>query len=340
MNSTIKSAYAFRHRDDVISASSSGGAFTAICEVLFADDKNNVVVYGAAFDSEMNVTHQRAQSMKECFKFRESKYVQSNMSGTLAEVKKDIEKGKTVLFTGTPCQVYAVKHFCEVNNINTEKLVLVDIICHGTVKPKVWDKYKLWLENKYKSKIQEFHFRYKGSRWKQYPVMVLFKNGKKLVNTHDARLYTTLFFSKLPLRESCYKCNFANLNRPSDISIGDFWGIQKVMPDFPKGNGVSEMLINTEKGEKIIQSIIDRNNDIQIEQCKSKGYIKYQHNLNRPTEKPAIVDQFNKDFEEKDFDYILRKYAGNNVKGKIKHCIKKFCGETGLTALLKTILKR
>lgn len=247
--------------------------------------------------------------------------------------------GKTVLFTGTPCQVYAVRHYCEHNNVDTSKLYLVDIICHGTGIAEVWEKYKEWLEEKYKNKIVKFDFRYKKAKWKSYPVRVLFEYGKELVNTHDARLYTNLFLSKLIMRECCYQCKFANLDRPSDLTIGDFWGISRVMPDFPKGNGTSEILVNTEKGEEILCGIAKLPH-ITIKECLSDAYIQYQHNLTSPTEKNPRREEFKADLERLPFDDVLRIYAGNNLKGKTIYLVRRTLGEIGLTDLLKKALKR
>lgn len=325
--STVRKVYAFRNRKDVLEKSSSGGAFTAIYEAIFSSFTGKVSVYGAVFDSAFKVVHQKARNIQECNKFRGSKYVQSDMSGIYPEIQKDLENGDTVLFSGTPCQIYSVKSFCKKKEINTEKLYLIDVICHGTVSPFVWEDFVLWLEKKYGSKLNEFQFRYKKSRWKSYPVMAHFENGKSLINTLDVRLYTELYLTALPLIEKCYCCRFANLDRQSDLSIGDFWGIQKVMPSFPKGDGTSEILVNTEKGEHLMQ-IIKQQTDVLIEECHSDGYIKYQHNLCNPTSKPKAFDQFQKDYREKGFEYVLRVYGGNTAIGRLKHRIKKFCRES------------
>ena len=338
----IKKVYAFQNTKEILKESSSGGAFTAICEAIFSMSQD-VSVYGATFDSELNVIHQKANTLEECKKFRGSKYVQSDMRQVYSKIKVDLESDKTVLFTGTPCQVFAVKAFCEKNCIPMEKLFLVDIICHGATMSSIWKQYKSWLEMKYHSKLVDFQFRYKGSRWKQYPVKAHFANGRELVNAHNIRLYTALFFTGLPLKDSCYQCQFANKDRISDISIGDFWGIQNIMPEFPRKDGVSEILVSTDKGIQVINQIYEMkksNSEIQIEECKSNEYVKYQHNLCKPTERPQNANRFRQDLKEKEFTYILKVYAGYNLKGKCLHCIKKICGESGLTDILKTLRRK
>lgn len=288
----------------------------------------------------MNVIHQRARTEQERRKFCGSKYIESDMTSVYKNIEDDLLADCTVLFTGTPCQVFAVNHYCKRKGLPLDNLYLVDIICHGVPNISIWKSYKKWLEEKEKSKLVDFQFRYKGSRWKQYPVRAVFENGKVLVNTHRSRLYTTLFFTALPLREACYHCKFASLERPSDLSIGDFWGIENVMPNFPKDGGVSEILVNTEKGESLIQSLKESlRGEFYIEECHSKKFIEYQHNLNKPTEKPQQIEQFRKDFQTYSFDKILKLYAGNNIRGKILHCTKKLCGELGITPILKQLLK-
>ncbi|QHQ59961.1 hypothetical protein Ana3638_03500 [Anaerocolumna sedimenticola] len=338
----VQTVYAFRNVESILKDSSSGGAFTAIYQSL-ENLRGRVITYGAAFDSDLKVTHQRAETFDEVRKFRGSKYVQSNMDGILPLIMDDLQQGKTVLFTGTPCQVYSVKHYCKVHEVKISNLLLIDIICHGTVMPSVWEKFKNWLERKYQASIDDFQFRYKGSRWIQYPVKVHFKNGKTVVNTHASRLYTTLFFTALPLREVCYSCKFANLDRCSDITIGDFWGIQRVMPEFPKKNGVSEIIVNTQKGSQIIECIKQMVNDdtgMHIKECTSDAYVKYQHNLKNPTQRPDLREQFIRDLEQQEFETVLKTYAGNNIKGKLLHVTKKVCGEIGLADFIKKVLKR
>ena len=336
---TVRSVYAFRHRDDVLARSSSGGAFSAICDVLFQNAAGKVVVYGAAFDGNWQVQHQKAQSRAECDRFCGSKYVHSDTSGVYRDLVGELARGKTVLFTGTPCQVQAVRRYCAGSGIDSRRLYLVDVICHGTAKPEIWKAYTAWLESKYHSKIAEFQFRYKQTRWRSYPAYVRFQNGRQLVNTLDARLYTELFLSTLILRDCCYQCRFANEDRPSDLTIGDFWGVESVMPAFPKGNGTSEILVNTDKGEQLLAGL-QALPGVCIAQCRSGAYRKYQHNLHTPTPKSRKLPAFQRDMRTKPFATVLKIYAGDQWRGKLFYAVRKTCGESGLTEMAKRLLAR
>ena len=166
----------------------------------------------------------------------------------------------------------------------------------------------------------------------------VFADGRVKVNTHDVRLYMRLFEKNLSFMEGCYRCQFASLDRPSDITLGDFWGIRRVMPDFPKKKGVSQILVNTEKGQELLRCLSDMARDTPgavMEQCRGEDYRKYQHNLNRPSERPREQPRWRKDMKEKSFDYILRRYGGNNPAGMAGHCLEKIVRETGAASLLR-----
>lgn len=292
-------------------------------------------VYGAIFDEDFNVIHARATEDEEFLKFRGSKYVQSNLGYCLRQVEQDLRSGLSVVFSGTPCQVAAVRKYAEQKKIDTSKLYLIDIICHGTPNPSVWEDYRHWLEERHHSKISSFSFRYQKARWKEYPMMAEYANGHRDVNSYDLRIYNKLFFTHLLMRESCYTCKFANMNRPSDITIGDFWHVKEIVSGFPYGDSTSLVLANTDKGIKLMEQVM-RNTQIVIKECFSDDYLKYQHNLNEPTSRPANIDEFWKDYKEHPFEYILQKYAGFGWKDHIKHGLKKGLAEIGL---LETIMK-
>lgn len=314
--------------------SASGGAFPTIIEALQEMGDNKLVVYGAKFDENLQVQHGRGTTQREYAEFQGSKYVESDLKGVFKKVEEDLIANSRVLFSGTPCQISAISKYLSAQNVMTNNLFLVDIICHGTPNVKIWNDFIKWLEKKYKSKVVEFSFRYQYAKWKDYPVRVKFSNGKIVVNSYETRLYMQLFAKRLIMRECCYSCPHARIKRCSDITIGDFWGIKTVMPDFPYNNSVSEVLVNTEKGNQIINHILmeaKTNTNVVIEQCLSDEYIKYQHNLNSATERPYNIEAFKRDYAEYGFDYVIKKYIGYSLLGKVKHCVRKICGEKGIS---------
>ncbi|MBP3635033.1 MAG: Coenzyme F420 hydrogenase/dehydrogenase, beta subunit C-terminal domain [Bacilli bacterium] len=319
--------YAVKNKNDTIRLnSSSGGVFFTLANYII---ENGGVVYGAIYDDNLNVVHSRIDNPKDLKKTHGSKYTQSNIGNCYNMVKKDLIDGKKVLFSGTPCQVNALKLFLK--NDDTENLILVDIICHGTPAPHFFNDYKKYMENKYKSKIKTINMRYKSekvfknnlnnnykSKSKVQPEVmgIFFENNKKYVSIPEFDIYYQLF--DLFIRKPCFKCPYANLNRNSDITIGDFHEFSSLLGSFNDGNGVSLVILNTEKGKKIFQNI---KNNFDVEKKNQKQCM--QPHLEKPLNEPKNYEKFNEDYKEYGFNYIVKKYARNNMKFKIKKSLYK-----------------
>lgn len=329
--------YAFKDTSNI--TSSSGGAFPAILKAVEEMEGRRPIVYGAAFDDCFDVRHIRAVSEEDFQRLRGSKYVKSAMGSSIGDAVSDLVNGEVVVFSGTPCQIAGMKKRVEQESADDSKLYLIDIVCHGTPQQRVWEDFKRWLEGKYRSKLMDFSFRYTPARWKSYPTMASFENGKRIVNGFKLRRYTELFYSDLALESACYNCHFANTNRPSDVTIGDFWGIRKVIPHFPYKEEVSQILPNSPKGEKIV-TYLEENSSYIIGASTMEEAQKYQMSFFQTTKKPDDTDIFWADYQEKSFEYILKKYAGYNGVGLCKYCLKRFLGETKILLLIKSILKR
>lgn len=317
--------YAFKNNEDVLYKSSSGGAFWAILEACYGMSENNIVVYGASFGNDFKVMHKAAYTMEECEQFRGSKYVKSDTKNVYKEIEEHLGRGNRVLFSGTPCQVAALKTRLKNKGIDTKNLYSIDLICHGTPKPQVWEDYKRWIESKYKSKISGVSFRDKNSSGAKYSLKLTLRNGKVLVNTLETSIFTRLFLRRLIMEEGCYRCPFANMQRQGDITLGDFWGIENIMPDFPTNGGVSLILVNTDNGKLLIDEIKKNvsNEKTHIEQCFSSEYIKYQNNLQKPADRPDNIEAFKGYYREKGFDCTIKKYAGYGCLDRIKYKVKR-----------------
>lgn len=324
-------AYAVKHKsDDVRMNSSSGGIFTALSDFVL---EQGGIVYGAAFDENFKVCHQRATTPKERDRFRGSKYVQSNLKRCFQEVKNDLRSGNNVLFSGTPCQTSGLKNYLA--NQDTKKLITVDLVCHGTPSPIVFHDYLSTIQLKNQSGICSVNFRYKPSGGHAQAMAIGFKNGKFYESNAIDDTYYRLFLPNIILRDSCYQCRFANLQRPSDFTMGDFWGIEKSMPEFEDEKGVSLLLVNTEKGRRIFDDIQDtlifRPSDISC--C-------LQPNLVGPSIMPPQSGSFWEDYLKHGFSYVAKKYADAGIKGTIKSEIKKILKCMGLFDTVKRFLHR
>ena len=322
--------YAAKHRDNNVRMhSSSGGMFTALSDYILSQDG---VIYGAAFDEQFRVCHQKAENTEERNKFRGSKYVQSDLNGVFTDIKDDLRGGRQVLFTGTPCQNAGLYAYL---NKGYDNLYLCDIVCHGTPSPFLWKDYVHFLENRNKSKLIRYSFRYKEIGWRGYNVYVTFDNGKSKLNTPEVLAYTNIFGSDLALRSSCYHCKFANLHRPSDITIADFWGIEKSVPDFDDNKGVSLVLVNSTKGMGLFQRISE---SLDYRESNTKDCI--QHNLHTPSLASPLREQFWTDYWDKGFEYVLKKYAGYGFRDITKRFVRNRLEKYGLLPIAKKILWR
>lgn len=304
--------FAFKHKvNKVRMTSASGGAYTAISDYAL---ELGYVIYGAEFNKNFIVCHTAINRSEEREKLKGSKYVQSNMNHVFKQIASFLKKGRGVLFTGTGCQVAGLRKYLETRGINMEKLLLNDIICHGTPSPMLWIEYLNLIQKK--SKLKTYTFRSKEIGWQGYNVKAQFQNGKCKTNTTAIKIFANLFSTDLVLRPSCYHCKFCILHRPSDILIGDFWGIEKYYPEMDDEKGISLVLINTEKGQKVFDRIRE-----SAEIVESNTIDCLQPNLQHPTKLPDQRGQFWEDYYKFGFQYIAKKYAGYSFKERVKKMI-------------------
>jgi coenzyme F420-reducing hydrogenase beta subunit len=246
-------AYACINKDENIrSQSSSGGVFTLIGEKVIANDG---VVFGAGFDDDFNVVHSWADDLDGLSKFRGSKYVQSNIGDTYKEVKVFLKQGRQVLFTGTPCQIAGLKSYLGKDH---ERLICVDIICHGVPSPLVWGKYVGYREKISGSQTKRIAFRRKNYGWKLYSVSFSFDNETEYSKPLTEDVFMQGFLKDLYLRPSCHACSFKTLNRKSDITLADFWGVENILPEMFDDRGTSLVLVHSNNGKAMFSSIAEQ----------------------------------------------------------------------------------
>lgn len=245
------SAYAaVSHHDDVRKNSSSGGVFSLIAEKTISEGG---IVFGAAFDSDFSVIHQYADTVSDIRKFRGSKYLQSNIGNTFKEAKTFLDNGKTVLFSGTPCQIAGLRSFL---GREYEKLFCQDIICHSIPSPAVWKHYLTLLTKE--EKPTAVSFRNKENGWEDYTLAIDTENDKKVRSPGRTDPYIRAFISGLISRKSCFDCRFKGGKSNSDITLADCWGVKSFAPEAYDKNGVSLIFLNTEKGKKLFKSVSEQ----------------------------------------------------------------------------------
>ena len=310
MNWNKPEVFAVQHKDEnVRAASRSGGIFTALSDYVLEQEG---VVYGCVLTEDFEAVHVRADSKHVRDRMRGSKYIQTKMNDTYKNVKHDLEAGREVLFSGTSCQVAGLK--CYLGR-EYENLLCIDIVCHGVPSPKVWKAYLAWQEKKNRSKVKKVDFRNKKDfGWRDHVETFCLKNGKNI----NSKVFTTLFYGHSILRPCCYECPYKSVTHPGDITIADYWGIEKAAPEFDDNKGVSLVLINNEKGKEVFDTIKD-----QVKWQETKLEDSMQPPLIAPFPEPENRKNFWGDFMNKDFDYIVKKYGGAGMRDKIKRVLRK-----------------
>ncbi len=248
---SIKAVYACMNRNlNERLASSSGGVFIRLADYVTARGGR---VFGATFDQELRLHHESADNIEDCQKFMGSKYVQSIIGNAFTKAKRILDQGGLVLFSGTPCQIHGLKLFL---GKPYENLLTVDVICHGVPSPMVFRRYFHELGEVSGSKVTSIQFRNKSSGWQNYSVVCGFENGNRtIISRHDS-LYMKGFLSNLYLRPSCPLCVNKGDNYFSDITLGDYWGVENRDPDMDDDRGTSVVLIRTDKGRRLFDAIV------------------------------------------------------------------------------------
>lgn len=249
LKETFPVAYGATSKDpEIVSASSSGGIFSLLAQEVIDEGG---FVFGACFNEKKEVVHSYTNQIKEIERFRTSKYSQSIIGDTYRKVKELLDKDNLVYFSGTPCQVYGLKLYLGKEYSN---LILQDLICHGNPSPLVLKKYLEYIEKENGEKIDKINFRDKRSGWYNYKVSFSGKE-RSCVQHFQENIYMQLFLKNYSLRPSCYSCHFKGIQRISDITLGDFWGIENVYPDFSKNRGVTLVILQSKRGERLFGKI-------------------------------------------------------------------------------------
>ena len=240
-------AFAARNRDDEVRRrSSSGGIYHALASHIINDLGG--IVYGCAFDDNLRAVHIRCETMAEAERCMGSKYSQSDMGGSIRQVREDLAAGRTVLFTGTPCQVAAVRAACA--GVAGGVLMTADIICHGVPSPEVFQGWLMELERAHNARVSSYEHRPKSMGWGHFE-RVTWESGRTEQGTRLTETWKRMFYGNMMLRPSCYRCPYTVIKgRPGDLTIADFWGVE-VTPHARRDDGalgVSLVLANSAAG--------------------------------------------------------------------------------------------
>lgn len=243
--------FAVRHKcEDEVLTSRSGGFSSAMMNAVI---NRGGVCFGAVLTSDFEVIHQKAENKKDCFAFKGSKYVQSKIDeDTFGDCKALLDSGRTVLFTGTGCQVHGLLSYLNLSKTDHTNLITIDFVCHGVPSPEVWKEYVAGIQHT--KKIRHVNFRDKARfGWTSHMETYTYEDGTLESNSRWAEV----FYQHCMFRESCYKCPYTTPYRNSDFTIGDYWGFEKVTEGFKDNKGLSLVIAHSPRAVSLLMELED-----------------------------------------------------------------------------------
>lgn len=317
MANELQRVFAAYHKDaNKLNNSSSGAIFPMIAEWVI---RQNGVVFGAEFDEQFDVIHNWAEDEIGIKRFYTSKYVQSNLTECYSKVREFLQAGRMVLFSGTPCQLAAIRSCL---GEDTEKLILVECACHGVPSPKVWELYRRYISNHY---LDDEPVTYANFRSKiKGELVCLTIRGQQAIYCRSQRddAFLKGFLHNLILRPACAECCFKGDRRVADITLADFWGIDTVCPEAKNKKGTSMVMINSEKGNSLWRAIASEGLFVQ-EVDKQKVVGKVNSAIWRPVEEHANRTNFFNALNMMDVSKALEIYSVQKKLPITKRALRK-----------------
>ena len=307
----IRQAHAAILRDqDVLINSSSGGLFTALADAVI--DKGGCV-FGAAFTEDFRAVHHvMAESAEALCMLRGSKYMQSDPEDCYPAVRKELDRDRWVLFTGTPCQIAGLRCFLRKDY---DRLICADVICHGTPSSRLWQYYLKNTEEKLGGKAIVVNFRDKAFGWKKYGLNITAVGNEVYYCPMKEDPYLRMFLKNVCLRESCYHCSVKEKGAFSDITMGDFWGVEHILPETDCRRGVSLAVIHTEKGRVLFEQT---RGNMQVIDVDYKRAVSYNTLLTDSVKRPPERDRFFSDLNKLSWNKLERRYLGEKRTALIR----------------------
>lgn len=309
-------SFAVRDKNtEELKVSASGGAFAAAARVIL---QRGGVIVGAAYHDDMTVGHFVVDRLEDLHKVQSSKYVQSNTEATYSQVKALLINGREVLYSGTPCQIGGLRAYLRKDY---DTLYTMDLICHGVASPKLFAKYLVWLGGKMKGKIIGYDFRDKSCGWGLDYMSKTMTKTKTKPSTLDPYYYH--FLEGTTYRECCYRCNYCTKERVGDITIGDYWGVEKEHPEFYSTKGVSCLLVNSDKGMRLWNLI---KSEFYFLESTFEQVARANHNLSHPTKRTSRRDSIYLHIDDMDVnEYFATQLAiPFNLKARVKLLLPKW----------------
>lgn len=321
-------AYAVKWQDVARVSSASGAFFPAVAKYVL-ETKNGWVCGCVLREDTLMPEHIVSNTWADVQRMQDSKYVQSDMKSCYKKIEELLKTGQTILFTGTSCQVSGLYSFLDCKKISTERLLTIDFFCHGVPSPKIWRDYLRFYEEKKHRKPIAYRFRSKrygwgsSSRGSSHLNSITYKNTIQVAHQDNvswaSRMWRTVFFSNLCIRNYCHSCPYATINKPADFTMGDFWGIEKFHPEFDDGKGCSVVIARTKKAQSTMSEV----EWLTSEKVTLDEAIQKQANAFAPSTANQHRADFWDDYGKYGFEYCAKKYFLYTTKDRVKAIIKR-----------------
>lgn len=312
-------SYAAYHKDEKIRlASSSGGVFTALATQVI---RNGGVVFGAMLSDDMKVVHSFTETVEGLAAFRGSKYLQSRIGDAFSQVKAFLSENRLVYFSGTPCQIDGLLAYLKKPYDN---LITQDIICHGVPSPLIFEKYLAYQQKKAGQEAKNISFRDKKLGWKRFSMNVTFQTGEEYRSTLTDDPFLRAFLSDNCLRPSCYNCHFKNYARSADLTLADYWGVNRIMPELDDDKGISLVFSHSEKGDLLLRSAED---SLYLTPTDAEEALRFNASMIRSVNKPKTRDKFMNEVTHDNFpmkvDQLCRVSTIKRILNKIRSILRR-----------------
>lgn len=285
-------------QEDTRMQSTSGGVFTLLARWVIGQGGT---VFGAAYDQNFSVHHCGITRVEDLKKLRTAKYSQSVLGDSFCQVRKLLKEGRYVLFSGTPCQIAGLQAYLKKP---WERLILVDVICHGVPSPKVWEHYIAYRRNQDApdSCVQAINLRSKETGWPGYSIRFAYENGTVYSAKNNEDPFLRGFVGDYYLRPSCYECGFKGISRSCDFTLADYWGVWNQLPEYHDGRGTSLVLLHSPKAHEIWTEI---QSDLRCREQNPQEAVQENPSALTASRKPGNRAAFWERYEKEDFQTLI-----------------------------------
>ena len=321
-------AYAAKYVKDIRNGSASGGLFPALAKYVL-ENKDGWVCGCVLNEESLMPEHIVSNNWLDVLRMRDSKYVQSNLQDCYNRIGELLKKNQMVLFSGTSCQVVGLYSFLYAKHIQKDSLLTVDFFCHGVPSPQIWTEYLSFYQKKKKRTPIDYRFRSKKYGWGSSSKgssnlnSITYRDTIKVAHEDNfswaARMWRSIFFSNLCIRQYCHTCPYASALKPADITMGDFWGIERYYPEFDDGKGCSLALARTDKAEQTLKAA----EWLTLKPVNLEEILAKQANAFKPSPPNARREEFWQDYKKQGFQFCAQKYFGYTIKNRAKAFLKR-----------------